>query len=482
MRNPFPIFVLAGLLAGMAGVAGPLAAESGSAAAAAMDQETLAGILDRRIRGDASGACLAAAVIQDGHVARAWRCADPGDAGRIGPEVAFEIGSVSKTMTGILLADLILRGEVSLDDPLADHLPVGSSVPEFAGEPIRLRHLVTHTSGLPRLPPRLQVADPRDPYAGLGPDALLASLEDVTLAQAPGERFVYSNFGAMLLSLLLSRKAGMDFEALLEQRLFRPLGMTHAHVARPPAGVRLAAGHLPDGRPTPPWTFAPELSGVGGVRATLQDMVRYLQAQLDGPAGDTGAAIRLAQQPIATAAAQPMAMGWLLLPLGGRQVHAHDGGTGGFSSMLAFDRERRRAVVVLADTSLAGRGGVDDVAGHLLDSRIPLRQPRTAGALPPPPVPLPSPALLHSDGGTGRLLPAPVQFVHGDGRPWQARAGGRDGFSGRAPVPDLAGAPARGTFLSFHGPGAMMVPSLRTPGRALAGRGGTAGGTPVRPR
>lgn len=343
---------------------------------AAMDDAALGDILERRIGGDASGACIAAAVIEGDSVARAWRCADPANADRIGPDVAFEIGSVTKAMAGILLADLVRKGKASLDDPLAAHLPEGTAVPDHEGQPILLRHLVTHTSGLPRLPSRLAVTNPDDPYAAFDTEALLGSLEDATLEQAPGQVFEYSNFGSMLLSLVLSREAGMGFEQLAEEKLFTPLGMQSAHVANPPDGLRVAAGHLLNGDETSPWTFAPALAGVGGVRATLDDMVRFARAQLGGVEGALGEAIELAQQPVATGAEQPMAMNWLLMPVGDRLVHAHDGGTGGFSSMVVFDRERSRAVVALADAGLAAMGGVNDVAGHLLDDSIPLAQPR----------------------------------------------------------------------------------------------------------
>ena len=121
-----------------------------SAAANAMDDNALGDILDKRVLGDSSGVCIAAAMIEGDRVARAWRCADPANAGRIGPDVAFEIGSVTKTMTGILLADLIAKGEASLDDPLAGHLPEGTVVPDYEGQPILLRHVVTHTSGSPQ--------------------------------------------------------------------------------------------------------------------------------------------------------------------------------------------------------------------------------------------------------------------------------------------------------------------------------------------
>src|SRR5699024_11066478 len=131
-----------------------------------------------------------------------------------------------------------------------------------------------------------------------GPGALLASLQDVTLAQAPGETFEYSNFGTMLLSLALSREAGMGLKQLLDEKLFTPLGMHSAHVANRPEGLRVAAGHMPNGQQPPPWTFDAELAGVGGVRATLDDMVRYARAQLGGSEGPLGEAIELAQRPI----------------------------------------------------------------------------------------------------------------------------------------------------------------------------------------
>src|SRR5690606_29480990 len=109
-----------------------------SGGANAMDDNALGDILNQRVLGDSSGVCMAAAVIEGDQVARAWRCADPAVSDRIGPDVAFESGSVTKAMAGILLADLVLRGGASLDDPLASHLPAGTVVPDYAGQPILL--------------------------------------------------------------------------------------------------------------------------------------------------------------------------------------------------------------------------------------------------------------------------------------------------------------------------------------------------------
>jgi CubicO group peptidase (beta-lactamase class C family) len=170
---------------------------------------------------------MAVAVIEKDHVARTFQCASDGDAGRIGADAVFEIGSVSKTMTAALLAELILQGRGSLDDTLASWLPEGTKVPDWQGQPILLRHVVTHTSGLPALPSRMD-ATGTDPYAKLDEAALLASLADVKLAAAPGTKFEYSNFAMMVLSQAIARRAGMDFESLARRELFAPLGMAHA--------------------------------------------------------------------------------------------------------------------------------------------------------------------------------------------------------------------------------------------------------------
>lgn len=438
------MFCFSRLFAGL--VAGIVFTVSG--AAGAMDDSALGEVLDRRLLGDSTGACFAAAVIEGDSVARAWRCADPADIDRAGPDVAFEIGSVTKSMAGILLADLVLRGGASLDDPLADHLPEGTAVPEYEGQPILLRHVVTHTSGLPRLPSRLQPTDPDDPYAGFRPDALLASLQDVTLAQAPGETFEYSNFGTMLLSLALSREAGMGLEQLLDEKLFTPLGMHNAHVANRPEGLRVAAGHMPNGQQTPPWTFDAELAGVGGVRATLDDMVRYARAQLGGIEGPLGEAIELAQRPIETAADQTMAMNWLLMPLGDRLVHAHDGGTGGFSSMMVFDLERGRAAVVLADTGLAAMGGVNDVAGHLLHDSIPLSEPRRPVERPDV-APSPSAEALRGYAGTYPLMPGFDLVVREHDGVLHAQATGQGEFPLDPVADDVFEAAAYGIEIRF---------------------------------
>ncbi|MFM2417469.1 MAG: hypothetical protein RL385_2192, partial [Pseudomonadota bacterium] len=180
--------------------------------------------LARRLDGDRTGACLAVAVIGE-KTERAIHCANSGAEGALDFGTAFEVGSISKAMTGILLADAERRGELRLDAPLGDYLPADAHVPELDGVQITLRDLATHTAGLPALPARLESPDPADPYATLSEAVLLASLDDMVLTAPPGEHWAYSNYGFMLLSKVLAQATGRDVSTLLEERLFRPLGM-----------------------------------------------------------------------------------------------------------------------------------------------------------------------------------------------------------------------------------------------------------------
>lgn len=349
--------------------------------AQAMTDAQLQAIVQQRLQGDRTGACFAVAVIQ-GTVARAFACADPKDVARVDARTAFEIGSVSKTMTSALLADLIGQGKASLDDPLSAWLPEGTKVPTFKGKPILLRHIVTHTSGLPALPPGVAITNPADPYAQVDAKALLDSLGSTPLTRAPGERFEYSNFASMLLSYAVARRAGEDFETLLDARLFTPLGMDGAYVNLKPDGIRAATGHLPNGKPTPAWRFQTEAAGVGGVHATLDDMVRYVQGQLGQAKVPISPALVLSQQSVNAGSQPAMAMNWMLAPLGDHAWHLHEGGTGGFSSFVAFDVADQRGVVVLSDTAVHSLGGLGSLGLHLADTKMPLGKPRKAVAAP----------------------------------------------------------------------------------------------------
>lgn len=363
---------------------------------AAMTDAELQALVERRILGDRTGTCVAVAVI-DKTVARAYVCADPKQLQRISAQSAFEIGSVTKTMTAALLADLIEQGKASLDDPIDDYLPPGYKAPDFEDRRILLKHIVTHTSGLPVVPDFSRAKSMDDPYAQVDVASVLNTLSAAKLTRDPGSQYEYSNYAMMLLSAIIARRAGSDFETLMRTRLFEPTGMHGAFINKKPEGVRVAQGHTPNGKPALAWNFQNDVSGVGGVKATLDDMVRYLQAQLGQSRSAITPALQLSQQPVITESPVPMAMNWMLAPLDDRRVFVHEGGSGGFSAFAAFDPETQRAVVVLSDTALTSIGGLGTLGNHLLDARLPLGEARRSAK--------PDPVLLASIAGDYTMLP-----------------------------------------------------------------------------
>lgn len=452
-----------------------LAAALGAANMPVTDDASLARLVDARIGGDASGVCAAVAFIDGPRTSRAFRCADPSATPRLGPDSAMEIGSISKAVLGTVVAELVLRGQGDLDDALADWLPAGTDVPMFDGQPIRLRHILTHTSGLPPLPSRMPMGDAADPYADLTAEHLLQSLQDVTLAHAPGTRFEYSNYGTMLLSLAVSHRSGRSLDAVLQEIVFEPLGMHGAWVGKPTAGAHVAQGHLPDGSETPAWRFDTDLAGVGGIRATLDDMVRFAQAQIGLNDSALDAAIDFSQRTLRDAEPQ-VAMQWMIESLPQHTLHWHNGGTYGFVSMLAFDRANQRAAVVLADTGLTARGGLDDLAMHLLDPELPLGKPE--------------PVIVGADGSTGvplsaedrtalvafagryRLLPGFDLEVRLGETGLQARATGQGAFALRGEGGDVFSANAFGIEIRFErdANGAVHALELQQGGEVLRGQ------------
>src|SRR5262245_10769648 len=143
----------------------------------------------------------------------------------------YEIGSVTKVFTGLLLAEAVTRGEVTLDTPLSKLLPSDVKPPKHDDQEITLEELATHFSGLPKLPANMPADTFANPYADYGRDKLFAFLNGYRLARTPGTAFEYSNLGAGLLGTLLSDKAGSTYEDLLRRRITAPLAMTNTTIA-----------------------------------------------------------------------------------------------------------------------------------------------------------------------------------------------------------------------------------------------------------
>jgi len=268
----------------------------------------------------------------------------------------YEIGSISKVFTSLLLADAVVRGEIDLDAAVDVANQAGIRLPSRDGRSINWIDLSTHRSGLPRLPSNFAPSDPTNPYSDYDSKKAAAFLNQYELPRQPGESHEYSNFGASVLGYLIAQQAGKTYQQLLQERITKPLKMTDCTVSLSgDQKKRLATPHEKFGSVASPWTFA-DLPGAGGVHATMRDMMRFAKAQLAPPKGKLGEAIELAweQHHEADASGPAMGLGWHIWSDG--QTRWHNGGTGGFRSALFINRESRCAVVVLCNT-----GSIDEV-------------------------------------------------------------------------------------------------------------------------
>src|SRR5690606_1090005 len=286
----------------------------------------------------------------------------------------FEIGSITKVFTTVLLADMAARGELALDDPVAKHLPAGVTMPSRDGREITLLDLAMQRSGLPRIPSNLRPTNLRDPYANYTVERLYEFLSAHELRRAPGEAYEYSNLGMGLLGHVLALRAGVSYEQLVRERILEPLGMMHTAIELTPwMQEHLAVGHGADGEPTPLWNLA-TLAGAGALRSTTLDMLRFAAAALDPEATPLHRAIAQTQAPRADAGSEEMriGMGWHIRRAPGRELCWQNGGAGGYATFLGLDPACRCAVVVLSNSS----ADVTRLGFHLLEPRFPLEPAR----------------------------------------------------------------------------------------------------------
>jgi CubicO group peptidase (beta-lactamase class C family) len=290
----------------------------------------------------------------------------------IANDTIFEIGSVTKVFTSLLLADMVQRGEVSLDDPIAKFLPPDVKVPERGGKKITLIDISTQTSGLPRMPNNFAPKDPNNPYADYGVDRLYAFLSGYELTRDIGEKYEYSNLAVGLLGTALARRSGMEYEALVRQRITGPLKMESTGITLTPAmKSRLAIGHGDTRQRVANWDLT-SLAGAGALRSDAADMLAFIAANLgysESPLAKQMAAMTKIRRTGPTKDIE-IAMGWHITHRDDREIIWHNGGTGGYRTWVGFDPKAR--VGVVAFSNLSNAVGVDDIGMHLIDPSAPL--------------------------------------------------------------------------------------------------------------
>jgi CubicO group peptidase (beta-lactamase class C family) len=330
-------------------------------------------ILVERIDAFHQGVGIVVGVIEpQGRRVVAYGSLNQGDTRPLNGDTIFEIGSVTKVFTSLLLSDMVQRGEVALADPVAKYLPADATVPERGGRVITLVDLSTHTSGLPRLPSNLVPKDPANPYADYSAEQLYQFLSSYQLTRDIGSQFEYSNLGGGLLGHTLARRAGMDYEALVRSRITGPLGMTSTGITlTPDMKARLAVGHNEKLVVVPTWDFQ-VLAGCGALRSTANDLLTFLGANLGyvkSPLAPAMAAMLSVRRPAGSGLGE-IGLAWLIAKASDGEIVWHNGGTFGYRSFLGYDAKTRVGVVVLSNTFTGA--GVDDIGMHLLDLHVPL--------------------------------------------------------------------------------------------------------------
>ncbi|MFF8289428.1 serine hydrolase domain-containing protein [Streptomyces sp. NPDC016309] len=286
-------------------------------------------------------------------------------------QLRYEIGSATKTFTGLLLADLVHAGALSGNDPAAALLdparPPGR-------RPATLLHLITHTSGLPPLPadfyPQALPRWATNPYAHYPPERVVRAFLRARPRHRPGTRWRYSNFGVAVLGQTLVAATGTPWEQLLTDRVLRPLGL-HDTALRPTGPGTDATGHRADGTtPVPPLLIG-GFQAAGAVRATPDDLLTFLEAHLHPGGSPAAAALREVRRPLLRRGrghAHTHTLAWFHHPADDGTMYFHIGATSGQTAFLGFRPDRDTALVALSTRRFRARDTLVPTAYTLLGS------------------------------------------------------------------------------------------------------------------
>lgn len=266
------------------------------------------------------------------------------------PDSLFEIASITKTFTGLLLARMAAEGQLDLRDPVRDVLPPGAAAAP-TGYEITLLDLATHHSGLPRMPDNAGPGYKREAYTDYRANDLYDFIRRHGLGKPADTQFVYSNIGFAVLGAALANRAQTAYPELLRREITGPLGMKDTVISlSPELRSRLMQGHDGHGRPTPPWDLLDAFASAGGIHSTAGDMLTYLEAQLHPERTPFRTALVESQRLRAYIAGRlRIALAWNYDSDTG--VYSHGGATGGFTSVAFFNPQRDFAGVVFLNAA-----------------------------------------------------------------------------------------------------------------------------------
>jgi serine-type D-Ala-D-Ala carboxypeptidase/endopeptidase len=277
----------------------------------------------------------------------------------------FEIGSITKVFTSVVLADEVVKGNMKLNESFVSYLPKPVNRPELSS--IQLRHLASHSSGLPRLATNFwpTVTDQGDPYKDYSEQHLYSFLSDYRPERKPESGYEYSNVAMGLLGNILSSRNHCTYEELIQKRICEPFHMSQTHVRVTPEQMpRIAEGHS-NGQPVRNWDFLDATAGQGALKSTVTDMVKFTRYSLYPEQSELGKAILMTQEEhyFDVRSRRRVGLGWHIGRFGEEKYLEHNGATGGYRSFIGLIPDSKIGVVILSNSD----NSVDNLGIQILE-------------------------------------------------------------------------------------------------------------------
>jgi len=261
----------------------------------------------------------------------------------------FEIGSITKTFTALALADMVNKGLMDLNAPAQNYLPKEIKLPSKDGKQITILDLATHNSGLPRMPSNFEGMDPQDPYRDYDAKRMVDFLNNHQLSRAPGDAREYSNLGFGLLGHILSLVDGKPYQQVIQDRVLKPLALNETYIKVPKELEKsYIDGHNHMSVTAEHWSFD-ALAGAGAIKSNLNDMIKYLQANMQAKPSKAIALSHKARVDFGNPMTD-IGLSWIISKHKNGAYTWHNGGTAGFKAFIGFDKAAQKGIVVLANS------------------------------------------------------------------------------------------------------------------------------------
>jgi CubicO group peptidase (beta-lactamase class C family) len=265
----------------------------------------------------------------------------------------YEIGSITKTFTGILLAKAVTENKIKLNDPVNKYLPKNIPLISFGDDTLKIVHLSNHTSGLPPLPDNFDTTDLTNPYRNYDEKKLLEYLKHASLSRKPGQKFEYCNLAVGLLGYIIQQVNKMPFDKMVSTFITSKAGMTDTRqLLTKKDSTLFMQGYDESFFPQSQWDFK-ALTAAGSLRSNTEDMLKYAALNLKAPDDKMQKVIDLSHVQTFDAGDQKIGLNWFMQNWGWGQLLFHGGATGGYRSLLAINPKTGNAIILLSNTGVS---------------------------------------------------------------------------------------------------------------------------------